>query len=153
MIVTELAHLSKQLRPNYKFDRAIDFLQREGWRDCINGKISIEGDSVYALLQSYETKTPNVTVPFEGHRKYIDIQYVIEGRETIYCQPTSSLTSTIPYDDAKDIWFCQSSLREASVVVLEAGQLAVFFPEDAHAPTQAAGTPMPVRKIVVKVAV
>ena len=153
MIVSELAHLSKQLQSNPKFEQALDFLQREGWRDCADGKISIEDDRVYALLQSYATKTPNVTVPFEGHRQYVDIQYVIEGKETIYCKPTSGLSPTTPYDESKDIWFCQSSLENASAVVLNAGQLAVLFPEDAHAPTHAAGTPLHVRKVVVKVAV
>jgi YhcH/YjgK/YiaL family protein len=36
---------------------------------------------------------------------------------------------------------------------LQAGQLAVFYPTDFHAPRRAAGTPSQVSKIVVKVAV
>jgi beta-galactosidase beta subunit len=38
-------------------------------------------------------------------------------------------------------------------VLLQAGQAAVFYPEDAHAPRLAAGKISSVMKIVVKVAV
>ncbi len=153
MIVTQLEHLSSQMAMNALFEKAIVFLHRAGWRDHTDGTIPIDGNTVYGMLQSYETKTPRETVPFEGHRKYIDIQYVIEGKETIYWMPMSGLTPTTPYDDAKDIWFCQFTREGSTPVVLSAGQLIVLFPEDAHAPMHSAGAPTHVRKIVIKVAV
>jgi biofilm protein TabA len=153
MIVTQLEHLSSQMVMNALFEKAIEFLRREGWRGHPDGKIPIDGNAVYAMLQSYETKTPRETVPFEGHRKYIDVQYVIEGKETIFWIPTSGLTPTTPYDDAKDIWFCQLTREGSTPVVLSAGQLMVLFPEDAHAPMHSAGAPTHVHKIVIKVAV
>ena len=153
MIVSDLAHLPAQLRTDAAFDRAIEFLRHESWRDHAVGKIPIDGDRVYGSLQSYETKIPTDTVTFEGHRKYIDIQYVIEGKETIYWMPSSALTPTTPYDEAKDVWLCQSAYQGATSVALSAGQLAVLFPEDAHAPTHMVGAPTRVRKIVIKVAV
>ncbi|MBI5305417.1 MAG: YhcH/YjgK/YiaL family protein [Chloroflexi bacterium] len=153
MIVSDLAHLPAQLRTNSAFDQAIEFLRREGWRGHADGIVPIDGETVYGMLQSYETKIPQDTVPFEGHRKYIDIQYVIEGKETIYWTPTGALTPTTPYDDGRDIWFSQFTRQDAIPVALVAGQLAVLFPEDAHAPTHVSGASMRVRKIVVKVAV
>jgi beta-galactosidase beta subunit len=42
---------------------------------------------------------------------------------------------------------------EATPVRLAAGELAVLYPEDGHAPRLAARSPSPVFKIVVKVAV
>ncbi|MEW5718049.1 MAG: YhcH/YjgK/YiaL family protein [Chloroflexota bacterium] len=153
MIITDLDNLSRQLAMNRKFEHAIEFLRRAGWRGHPDGTIEIDGKNVYGMLQSYETKIPQTTVPFEGHRKYIDIQFLIEGKETIYWMPTERLTPTTPYDAAKDIWFCQASPTDAAAAVLSAGQLAVLFPEDAHAPTHAAGQPIRVRKIVIKIAV
>ena len=138
---------------NTRFEKAIEFLRREDWRAHSDGKIPIAGDTVYGMLQSYETKIPGETVPFEGHRKYIDIQYMIEGKETISWMPTSALAPTMPYDDAKDIWFCQYMRKSATPVALSTGQLIVLFPEDAHAPMHSAGAPTYVRKIVIKVAV
>ena len=153
MIVTDLDNLNKQLAMNPKFERALEFLRREGWRGHPEGTIEIDGKNVYALRHAHVTQVPQGTVPFEGHRKYIDIQCVIEGKETIYWTPTQHLTPTIPYDDAKDIWFSHSPRNDATEVVLSLGNLAVFFPEDAHATRQASGQPSQVRKIIVKVAV
>jgi YhcH/YjgK/YiaL family protein len=82
MIVAQLKHLSSQMAMNARLEKAIEFLHREGWRAHIDGRIPIDGNTVYGMLQSYETKIPGETVPFEGHRKYIDLQYMIEGKET-----------------------------------------------------------------------
>jgi biofilm protein TabA len=153
MIVTQLEHLSSQMAMHARFEKAIVFLHGEGWRGHTDGKIPIDGNAVFGMLPSYETKTPRETIPFEGHRKYIDIQYMIEGKETIYWMPTSGLAPTVPYDDAKDIWFCQSTREGSTPVMLTTGQLIVLFPEDAHAPMHSAGAPTYVRKIVIKVAV
>jgi biofilm protein TabA len=153
MIVTQLEYLAFQLKPTPAFEKAIDFLRSEGWRERPDGSIEIDGTQVYALLQAYETKMPKESVLFEGHRKYIDIQYIIEGEETIYWTPTNHLAVTTAYDETKDIWFSQSAIGDATPVILLAGQLVVLFPTDAHAPTHAVGAPMHVRKVVIKVAV
>ncbi len=153
MIVTTLEQLGKQLASNTKFEKAMDFLRREGWRGQSDGRIEIDGDKVFALLQSYKTKLPQSAIPFEGHRKYIDVQYVIEGKETMYWTPTNRLTPTVAYDDAKDIWFSHTPRGDAATIVAVPGQPVVFFPEDAHAPSHTVDQPARVRKIIVKVAV
>ena len=153
MIVTDVRHLPTQLRTTLALEQAIEFLRRAGWQGHADGRIPIDGNQVYGMLQSYETKTPTETVLFEGHRMYIDIQYIIEGKETIYWMPTSGLIPTTPYDEAKDVWLCQSAHDRAVPIWLSAGQLAVFFPEDAHSPKHMFGAPMRVRKIVIKVLV
>ncbi|MBI5406089.1 MAG: YhcH/YjgK/YiaL family protein [Nitrospirae bacterium] len=60
---------------------------------------------------------------------------------------------TEAYDIEKDICFGIVSKSEITPVYLQAGQLAVLYPEDGHAPKLAAGAPSRVTKIVVKVAV
>ena len=62
-------------------------------------------------------------------------------------------TPTTLYDDANAIWFSNAPRDDATIITLTAGQLAVFFPSDAHAPMHSADKPTRVRKIVVKVAV
>jgi YhcH/YjgK/YiaL family protein len=42
-------------------------------------------------------------------------------------------------------------LAQATLIRVDAGQAALFFPSDAHAPKLAVAAPGPVRKIVVKV--
>ena len=152
MIVAQLENLPHQLAMNALFEKAYEFLSRKTWRDKPQGRIEIDGDRVFALVQSYKTKAPQNDALFEGHRNYIDIQYIIEGNEMIYWMPTEHLTPTTLYDSAKDVWLCQLTYTDAMRVILSAGQLAVFFPEDAHAPTHSVVAPTFVRKIVIKVA-
>ncbi|MDO4318946.1 MAG: YhcH/YjgK/YiaL family protein [Bacteroidales bacterium] len=69
----------------------------------------------------------------EAHRKYIDIHVPVKGNETIGWAPVADLVHALaPYDDDRDIAFYGDSAR--SLLHLRPGQIAVFFPEDAHAP-------------------
>jgi YhcH/YjgK/YiaL family protein len=90
---------------------------------------------------------------FECHRKYIDVQYIVSGEETIGWAPIELMSVTEAYDLEKDICFGIVPAGKWTPVFLEAGQLAVLYPEDGHAPRLAAGASSPVMKIVVKVAV
>lgn len=152
MIVTPLEHLAHQLALNPRFERAIDFLRREGWRGQPEGRIAIDGEQVYALVQSYETKRATDQVDFEGHYQYVDIQQVIEGQEIIFWTSAARLVPTIPYDQAKDIWFSTAPTNGATRIALSRACLAVFFPADAHATRLAPDQPAPIKKVIIKVA-
>jgi YhcH/YjgK/YiaL family protein len=60
---------------------------------------------------------------------------------------------TEAYDADKDIGFGTVIKGRWTPLFLQAGQLAVLYPEDGHAPKLAAGASSSVMKIVVKVAV
>src|SRR2546423_457006 len=63
------------------------------------GRYDLDGERVYALVQQYTTK-PVEQSQFEAHRRYIDVQYVHAGRETILWAPIATLgTVTMPYDE------------------------------------------------------
>lgn len=150
MIVTDLEHIEDQLRMTPGFRKAIDFLKRTDLPDLPDGRTEIVDDRVFALVQRYETLPPG-TPKFEYHRKYIDIQVIVTGVEIICWTFADRMEVTEPFDEGKDICFGKAAAW--TPVRLEAGQLAVFWPSDAHAPKQYAGTPAAVMKIVVKVSV
>jgi biofilm protein TabA len=156
MIVTDLAHLAEQATLTPALRKALAFLQQieanPGGRPLADGRIEIDGSNAYALVQSYETQAGGDWV-FEGHRKYLDIQYVVSGEEVIGWAFIDRAAVTMPYDAAKDAWLGTIPAAEITPVRLAAGQLAVLYPTDAHAPKHAAGAPGPVKKIVVKVIV
>ncbi|MDF2549390.1 MAG: Toxin-antitoxin biofilm protein TabA [Chlamydiales bacterium] len=81
----------------------------------------------------------------EAHRKFIDIQYVAEGREEIGYRPISECIEENPYDLERDIVF----FKEAPTTFLQvpAGYFALFFPHDGHAPLLGEGE---ISKIVLK---
>ena len=151
MIVTDINHIEYQVSMTASFKKAIEFLRRPDIHNMADGRVDIDGQHVFALVQRYETVKTDAP-KFEYHRKYIDIQYIVSGREVIGWIPVERMTITEAYDTEKDICFGIAPKKEITIVHLHAGQLAVFYPEDGHAPKLAAGLPSTVFKIVVKVA-
>lgn len=152
MIVSDLEHIERQLPMTASFKKAIEFLRRPESSALPDGRVDVDGDFVFALPQRYETALAE-TPRFEHHRKYIDIQFIVSGEEIIGWAPAERMTVTEAYDPGKDIAFGTAKAGETTPVCLRAGQMAILFPEDGHAPRLAAGEPSAVHKIVMKVAV
>lgn len=112
--------------------------------------IEIEGREVYAILSEYDVKTREAA-KIEGHREYIDVQYIYEGREQIGYADLREALGAIDYDAEKDIYFCQA--RKLSLVQLDAGEGAILYPDDLHAPCIGVQPGEHVKKIVFKVKV
>ncbi len=85
----------------------------------------------------------------EAHRRYIDIHVPLRGMETIGWAPVAALVYPRgEYDEAKDVIFYGDASQ--SRLHLRPGQIAIFFPEDAHAPNIGLGNH---RKLCVKILV
>ncbi len=114
------------------------------------GRHDILGDDMFVSVQEYATLPPE-QCEFESHRKYIDIQYTIEGAEAIDWCPQSSLRAKGEFDVPKDL---QSWLTPAGAVTRLAnhyGQFAIFLSADAHRPKVKCPGHDRVRKLVIKV--
>ncbi|MGC1391843.1 MAG: YhcH/YjgK/YiaL family protein [Bacteroidales bacterium] len=136
------------------------FKNRERWKKAFNflkssdlsklelKRYDIDGDNLFATVSEYITKNEETT-NFEAHRKYIDIQYVISGKELMNIAPLASVKEVItPYDAAKDIEF----MTVARIVNYEAtpSNFFIFFPDDAHRPGLKNGVNSRVKKVVIK---
>jgi biofilm protein TabA len=152
MIVIDLKHIEHQAQMTPSLTKAVAFLRKQGIHDLADGKVEIDGKRVYAIIQRYETIGTDAP-KFEFHRKYLDVQFIVSGEETVGWAPAESMTISEAYSADKDICFGTVALGTWTRVRLQAGQLAVLWPEDAHAPKLASNAPSPVMKIVVKVAV
>lgn len=106
---------------------------------------------MFAMEQCYESKERYHWS--ESHRKYIDIQVVVEGEELMEVADISKLPVTESYDEARDV-IIYGDYRDTTVLRLSAGEGAVYFPQDGHMPNLRVGTdPVRMRKVVVKVPV
>jgi biofilm protein TabA len=152
MIVTDIKYITHHGDMTLAFTKAIEFLRLRGLHDLPDGRVEIEGNNVFAIIQRYETHEADVPT-FEYHRKYIDVQYLVSGEEIIGWAPTDGMTITAPYDAEKDAAFGTMAAGKWTPVYLQPGHAAVFWPEDGHSPRLAAGAPSAVMKIVVKIAV
>lgn len=113
------------------------------------GRYELRGTEIVALPQSYPTRAPS-ECKWEAHRRYIDVQYIVEGEEAMGYANIRDMKLTQPYDEAKDVMFFEG---QGSVVTVKAGMFAIFFPEDVHKPGMDPGERQTVRKVVMKVLV
>ena len=86
---------------------------------------------------------------WEAHRRYIDLQYVVAGRERIGYAQASRMTPGA-YDRERDLL---PLAGDGDFLTLGAGDFMLLFPDDAHMPRIAVAAPAPVRKVVVKIEV
>lgn len=116
-----------------------------------SAKIELAGGA-YAIEQVYLTKSRPDGF-FESHRKYIDVQVVVEGDELMEVIDIARIGVKEPYHAERDVIIYADGVG-ASEVRLVPGDAAVFFPVDVHMPglRPPAGAGL-VRKTVVKVPV
>jgi YhcH/YjgK/YiaL family protein len=113
------------------------------------GKYELRGQSLYAIVDEYMTR-PCEACSLETHRRYIDVQYVVRGKELMGYAPVMALEPGL-YDEARDVQFHRG---RADFLLLQQGMFAIMLPGDAHMPGVAVdGQPGAVKKIVVKAAV
>lgn len=117
--------------------------------DTPSGRYEIEGDRLFALVQSYDTRPPEQK-KFESHEAHADIQYIVSGSENIYYAHRSLLPVTVPYNPEKDVQL-YGDPTATTVLRMEAGSFAIFFPADGHKPNCHADGLAQVTKVVLKV--
>lgn len=151
MILDTLANHAQYAAISPRFARAFAFLQQLP-ADAAVGRHEIDGEEIYAFVQKHQTK-PVAEKLMEVHRKYIDIQYMVKGREIIMWAPLADLKEcTMTFDSAVDAALYKCIPEMVPIPVLP-GQFALLFPEDGHAPSCAWDAPAEVLKVVVKVMV
>lgn len=125
---------------------ALRFLAETDFSSYELGRYELEGDDIYFMVQSYTTD-PDKTLA-EGHEKYIDIQYIISGREIIAVAPIEGEKTFVEEKPGKDTKLYKCNTQP---MVLTDGCFMVLYPSDLHMPGASAGEPCVCRKIVVKV--
>jgi YhcH/YjgK/YiaL family protein len=129
-------------------DEVFLFLRNVDRASLTSEKTALDGDRVFYFYSASDAR-PAEAAPLEAHRRYIDIQYLLDGEERIGWKPVAGCAHVRdPYDEEKDIAFFSDA--PSKWIDLRPGDFAVFFPEDAHAPLVGTGR---IEKIVVKIAV
>ena len=116
-----------------------------------DGRYDIDGDNIYAMVTTYDTK-PAGSLKFEAHKKYIDLQLLLEGTEFLDVTLSESCKIDTPYSEQNDVEFFESP-QNFSTVLLEPGNFALLYPHDIHRPCRMIKTEKQVRKMVLKVRV
>ena len=131
-----------------KFEKFFTYLRTLDLTKFEEGVVELDGKDLFVISAAMDGKTPEEAA-LEAHRKYIDIQLLLEGDERIGWKALEDAeTESGPYDAEKDLIFYDDKAED--YVGLKPGQFAIFFPEDLHAPAVSTGK---IRKMIVKVSV
>ncbi|MDE6368940.1 MAG: YhcH/YjgK/YiaL family protein [Muribaculaceae bacterium] len=149
MIVCDITNAHRVKGISKPLDMAIDWLQAHKGEKFEKGIIKLDPDGrVTVKCEEPHMRTQEVA-ELEAHRRYIDIHVPLKSNETIGWASVDRLKYPHgDYDEERDIIFFGDSAT--CRLHLRVGQMAVFFPEDAHAPNIGIGTH---KKLCVKVAV
>ncbi len=150
MIVDHIQNAGLYLNLHERFQVAFDFLRQKNIAALEVGEHQIQGRDVFASVAAYET-LPVEDGRHEAHRKYIDLQFVVDGEECFGYSPVMGQDVVEEYCKERDVAFY--SVATSSFVTLSTGMFAIFFPDDAHKPCCCLESPSNVKKIVVKIAI
>jgi YhcH/YjgK/YiaL family protein len=132
-----------------RWNAAFTFLKNNDLSKLEIKRYDLDGNNLYVMVSDYISKNEE-NARSEAHKKYIDIQYVISGKELIGAGPMSTMTSVLePYDDTKDIEFL--TISQEKKLKAAPDKFFIFFPDDAHRPGIKDGENSSVRKLVVKI--
>lgn len=120
MLTTSLKLADKYDYLEERFQKAFRFLKNTDLLALPVGNVPIDGENIYANVQSYRTMEPS-DCPFEGHKKYFDIQYVAEGEELFGYEPAANLEAASDYDEEKDLLFFKEP-PESGAILMKKGR-------------------------------
>jgi len=146
MIIDKIENLNIYANLSERLAKGIDYINNSDFSKIDLGTYKIEGDDVFAMVQEYDTRNIE-DCKLEGHSKYIDIQYIIEGEEHIGL--TSKNNQEIEEkNDERDYAFFKG---DSTLFKFNPSVVGIFFPDDLHMPCVGLNQISKVRKVVVKV--
>lgn len=134
---------------NPLFKKAFDYLTSHSFVDMDNGVHEVEGKDIMAIVNSYDTQ-PAAERIWEGHKKYIDIQFVAKGTENMGHSPIQFAKVIQDYDAENDFTKFEAAGNEITV---PENYFTIFFPHDVHKPNLIFQHAAFVKKVVMKVRV
>src|SRR6476659_1626603 len=142
------AEFEKQYLANkVVWDKAFNWMKSQDLEKLSVGKYPIDGENTFASVTEIVDKNLEDT-KWESHQKYIDLQYIIRGKEKIGIAPSEGAKVVNPYNPAKDV--ANYEINDAEYAIAVPKFFFLFFPEDAHRPNIKVNDEK-VKKLVIKI--
>jgi biofilm protein TabA len=146
MIIDIIENAEKYFGLHPRFQKAFEFIRQQHLSSIEVGKYTIDGPELHAAV-SDKPGVSREEAKFEAHDRFLDIQVCPSGSETLGWKPRNKCSDVkVPYNDEKDVTFFND--QPDTYFQLHAGQFAIFYPQDVHAPMIGEGN---IKKLVVKV--
>jgi len=148
MVLDKIKNIGQYSLLSERIGQAIGYICNTDFSDLKVGKYDIDGEKLFALVNEYKTKDI-CECEMEAHEKYIDLQYMYYGCEMIACSILTDQKPVKSYDAEGD--YALYNPIDYSMIKLENGTFALFFPDDIHMPGIMHKEPENIKKIVVKI--
>lgn len=146
MVICEISQAGRYYNIDPRLEKALRWIS-EHYKDTFTPGSYDLGDGITANAQTPAMQSAE-NARLEAHRRYLDI-HVPMREETMGWAPVESLRNVIePYTPEADFELFGDSAH--CLFPVRPGQIAIFWPEDAHAPNIGTGSH---RKYCVKVPV
>jgi len=148
MILSTLSQSDRYAALHPLFPRVFEYIRNTDLLALAPGRYPIVGEQLFVIVENVAGRAREAA-KLECHRKYIDIQLVLEGVDEMGWKALADCTQPVSdYSEEKDIRFFHDT--PASWIATPPGAFCIFFPEDAHAPLVGNGN---IRKAIFKIAV
>ena len=148
MILDTLPNAYRYTNLHPLFAKVFDYIQNNPLSTLTTGKHAIAGDDLFVIIERVQGRSKEST-QLECHRKYIDIQLVLDGVDEMGWKSLADCQN--PIDDYSATYDVQLfNAMPTAWVATPANSFCIFFPEDAHTALVGSGS---IHKAVFKVAV
>ena len=130
------------------WDSVFNFLKRSNLDLLPPGKYGIYGENAFAIVSEYVPMDFDQS-KWESHRKYIDLQTMISGKEKIGIAAVKNAIVTVAYNDSTDAANYETT---GDYFIAVPKTFFLFFPANAHRPSiKANNDSFVVKKLVIKI--
>jgi len=149
MIIDHISHAKQYDALGIGVRAGLHFLARPELHALEKGRYDLpDSGGSYALVQEHETKL-RADAKWEAHRKMIDLQFMVRGRELMGYANITRLKMGEYHQDND----CCLGEGDGAWLRLDEQHFMILFPQDGHMPSIAVAGPEKVRKVVVKIPV
>lgn len=148
MILDTLSNLDRYATLHPLFSKAIEFIRKQDLNALTVGIHPIIEKKLFVIVEEAHGRSRD-DAKLECHRKYIDIQLVLEGVDEMGWKPLADCHQPVSdYSAERDIRFFNDAAD--AWISTPANSYCIFFPQDAHAPLVSTGK---IRKLIFKISV
>ncbi len=156
MVIDRVENLRKYESINPRFAAAFAYFDELVKGNVPDGKYVMPNcdveNEIYVVLMT-RTLEEKEALRAESHEKYIDVQVVLEGQETMYVPSYTTPEVEIPYNQTKDItMYAPVDREDCHTLKIDAGSFAMYLDGELHIPDGGMSAESEyVRKAVIKV--